>query len=182
MEKVMVPGDIFEDVFDNHELSWAAKGMFVFILNSGSKGISINEIRKHTKRGRQHTQTICDELLKTRYIRKKLTANNGYKLVACDDSLNKPSDKYGFPSLGEIKLKSQKVTDSRYGVYFLLFRDEFVYIGSSSAPAARVHNHIQNQKFHFDSYFIMECKESDMMELEGEYIDYYNPTENVIGK
>lgn len=64
------------------------------------------------------------------------------------------------------------------GIYFLLEKQEIVYIGQSMRPYTRVTSHAQEEKIKFDSYHITPCEEDKLDEKESHYIFKYAPKYN----
>lgn len=62
------------------------------------------------------------------------------------------------------------------GVYFLIYEDEIVYIGSSRCVSARVGAHVSRGEMEFDRVFLFLCK--DYLYMERVFIGKYNPKYN----
>ena len=66
------------------------------------------------------------------------------------------------------------------GVYFLIDRDEIVYVGQATNVHARVAAHTRNWK-QFDSYTYIPCPKEQLDALERHYIQRLQPALNVRG-
>ena len=60
-------------------------------------------------------------------------------------------------------------------IYFLIKDNEIVYVGQTKAGLSRIFQHNDKK---FDSYSIIECEQSELDELENEYIIKFNPKYN----
>lgn len=65
------------------------------------------------------------------------------------------------------------------GVYFLIDKDEIVYIGMSSNLFARIGRHIFDGDRVFTKYTIIEMPQSDIKRFESELIERYKPKYNI---
>lgn len=63
-------------------------------------------------------------------------------------------------------------------IYFLFYKEDIVYIGSSLDCLKRVRHHIYDNQKIFDSYSFIRCKKSERLSLEREYIKKYDPLYN----
>lgn len=66
------------------------------------------------------------------------------------------------------------------GVYFLLDRGKVVYIGRSVNCYVRIGTHFDECTKVFDSYYVIECKEKELDDLEMQYIGKFMPKYNVV--
>ncbi len=145
-------------------------------------GVSSRYIYNNSSFGTHATASAVKRLLACGRIRRKHGLKGEVKIVINDGS-PLPSDKYGFPSVKEIRKRAEKlVSDDPPGVYFLLRKGGIAYIGSSLSPKNRIQTHIFKKKISFDSFFIVKCGDLEVRDLEDEYIKYYQPIENKIGK
>lgn len=66
-----------------------------------------------------------------------------------------------------------------YFVYFLLDKNEIVYVGKTVNFNQRLKHHMQSKKF--DSYFLLKCEsQSEIDKLEFDYIVKFEPKYNKI--
>lgn len=65
------------------------------------------------------------------------------------------------------------------GIYFLMHEREIVYVGQSVNCHARMGTHLNDDLKVFDSYFIIECPENCLDELEAKYIVQLRPKYNL---
>ncbi len=166
---------------EDPQLSWDAKGVFL-LVSAKDGGCTFTDILNKTPQGDTVIKRAIKELLDANYAVKKLTTHyGGYRL--CPQGRFPPaSDTYGFPSRTDIADNAQSLPQLNPGVYFLLHQQEIVYVGMSKEPTQRIQTHHKNGNFQFDSFFVVECGQSEMAELEGEYIRHYQPIENKKGK
>lgn len=61
-------------------------------------------------------------------------------------------------------------------IYFLIKKDEIVYVGQTTKGISRVYAHLGDKDF--DSYAILGCKEDELNDLEAYYIVEFNPCYN----
>jgi hypothetical protein len=68
------------------------------------------------------------------------------------------------------------------GIYFLICKNEIVYVGASIHVFRRVYTHINKNrdriKKEFDHYCYTQCKEEELSYLEKVHIKFYNPRYN----
>jgi hypothetical protein len=75
-------------------------------------------------------------------------------------------------------LEAAVQADSLIGIYFLIHRDEIVYVGQSKTDVlSRISRHKREGKV-FDQYTFMQCKPEKIDELEALYIDAFFPRNN----
>lgn len=78
-----------------------------------------------------------------------------------------------------ISQKTNLSSIQKQGVYFLISSSKVVYVGSSKDCLFRIMTHRNNKAFDFDSFHIIEIKQSKkMLELEREYIARLMPQYN----
>jgi len=66
-----------------------------------------------------------------------------------------------------------------WSVYFLLYKDEIVYVGCSETPYARMYSH--TKKFHIDKYhFLNFSTKEEALEAETYYIKSFKPIQNTL--
>ncbi len=66
----------------------------------------------------------------------------------------------------------------RCGIYFLVDKDEIVYVGQSRvAPERRIAD-ARRKGLRFDSYFVLLCEWDELNELETQYIVEFDPKYN----
>jgi hypothetical protein len=76
-------------------------------------------------------------------------------------------------------LRNTKQTITTYCIYFLFKEDQVIYIGQSrNGGFDRIGQHLNYTDKDFDAYTIMPCHESEINELEAEYILRLNPPYN----
>ena len=63
-------------------------------------------------------------------------------------------------------------------VYFLLKNKKIVYVGQTTNGLNRIKEHLLNCNKDFDDFKILKCDESELNELENNYIIKYNPKYN----
>jgi len=81
-------------------------------------------------------------------------------------------------NLTKEEIISNKIsTPKSQGVYFLIHKEEIVYIGSSIHMDKRIRDHKIANKINFDSYFTYECK--DLLLEEIKYILIFRPKYNI---
>lgn len=73
------------------------------------------------------------------------------------------------------KITSTAIT-ANAGIYFLVRGETVVYIGSSRNVLPRIAAHKKDKVF--DSYFIVEANEDDLLNIETEYIAEFTPEYN----
>lgn len=80
-----------------------------------------------------------------------------------------------------LRLSVKPKTDPKIsGVYFLVFRDEVVYVGQAVDIFARIRMHRTNRSLIFYKYFYIEYNEKDLRdELERKYIEMLCPKYNI---
>lgn len=66
------------------------------------------------------------------------------------------------------------------GIYFLIHERQIVYVGQSTNCHMRIGNHLNDPQKIFDSYFVIECKEHFLDDLESSYIIKFQPKYNLI--
>ncbi|KAA1013048.1 GIY-YIG nuclease family protein [Paraburkholderia panacisoli] len=66
------------------------------------------------------------------------------------------------------------------GVYVLMRAGEIVYVGQSINCNLRIGSHLNDAGKMFDSYFVIECPEDNLNEVEARYIAKFGPKHNVI--
>lgn len=64
------------------------------------------------------------------------------------------------------------------GVYFLLHRDEVVYVGQSGSILRRVGEHLSDRQKRFDSVAFISCEPLNRLWLEDLYIKHFQPRYN----
>lgn len=62
------------------------------------------------------------------------------------------------------------------GIYFLIKKDQIIYIGQSVNVKHRLYAHKQDKDF--DYYYVHECLPEELDTLEAQYIVKYDPPEN----
>lgn len=79
----------------------------------------------------------------------------------------------------------------RAAVYVLVWKDEVVYVGQSTKPAARIATHISQKgkqrpattrklpAMRFDRIWVKTCALSDLDRIEKELIEKYQPRHNI---
>jgi len=65
------------------------------------------------------------------------------------------------------------------GIYVLMHEREIVYVGQSVNCHTRIGSHLNDPLKVFDSYFIIECPESRLDEMEAKYIVKFRPKFNL---
>ena len=68
------------------------------------------------------------------------------------------------------------------GVYFLIYKDEIVYIGSAFDILSRIKMHKDSKKFMFHKRFIIRCEPKDKvgrLAIERKYIEKFKPKNNI---
>lgn len=65
------------------------------------------------------------------------------------------------------------------GIYFLVHEQEIVYVGQSINCHIRIGSHLNDELKVFDSYFVVECPESRLDEMEAKYIVKFRPRFNL---
>ena len=75
-------------------------------------------------------------------------------------------------------LEQAKSVESFCGLYFLIEKNEIVYIGQSSNVIARIHAHSGNKRKPFDSFAWLPCNKNDLDEMETAYISFFEPIYN----
>lgn len=65
-------------------------------------------------------------------------------------------------------------------IYFLIDNEQIVYVGQSLQGIYRVFEHMKFNKKKFDSYFILNCEEKDLHDLENLYIEEFKPKYNKV--
>jgi hypothetical protein len=65
------------------------------------------------------------------------------------------------------------------GIYFLMQGSEIVYVGQSVNCNLRIGNHLNDEQKVFDSYFVVECIENRLDEMEAKYIVKLRPKYNL---
>ncbi len=65
------------------------------------------------------------------------------------------------------------------GIYFLIQKDQIVYVGQSTNVHVRVTEHAREKLF--DRINVIECAAKDLNKLEMLYIKKFNPILNIIG-
>ena len=75
-------------------------------------------------------------------------------------------------------LKRAKPVESFCGLYFLIQKNEIVYIGQSLNVIARVHAHSGNKRKPFDSFAWLSCNKNELNEMETAYISFFEPIYN----
>lgn len=74
-----------------------------------------------------------------------------------------------------IRLSKPIPNFKNFCVYFLIQREQIVYVGSTNSLSIRMEDHRRNGKV-FDKYFVINCKTKDeSLELEKYYIKSINP-------
>lgn len=63
-------------------------------------------------------------------------------------------------------------------VYFLLKNKKIVYVGQTTNGLNRIKQHLLDCNKDFDDFKILKCDESELEELESNYIIKYNPIYN----
>lgn len=65
--------DCFIKSLNDKHLSWKAKGLFCFLVNSPNfKTMCIDELKNHSSDGRDGTNTALNELIKHGYVLRKV--------------------------------------------------------------------------------------------------------------
>lgn len=72
-----------------------------------------------------------------------------------------------------------KAVKKTCGIYFLMQGSEIVYVGQSTNCNFRIGNHLSDEQKVFDSYFMVECIESRLDEMEAKYIVKFRPKYNL---
>jgi excinuclease UvrABC nuclease subunit len=69
------------------------------------------------------------------------------------------------------------------GIYFLIYKNEVVYVGASIHVFRRISTHkgknLDRIKKEFDHYCYLKCKEEELLYLEKVFIDFYKPLYNI---
>lgn len=90
-------------------------------------------------------------------------------------------DDLGFPGTltSEYILGLAKPVRKTCGIYVLMHGREIVYVGQSLNCNLRIGTHLNEEVKVFDSYFIIECPESRLDEVEAKYIVKFHPKYNI---
>ena len=69
------------------------------------------------------------------------------------------------------------------GIYFLIWKNKIVYVGSGNDVWKRIKAHRQTPTKKFTKYFILECREKglDLFNMEAEYVRQWKPIYNKTG-
>jgi|GEM_PF-3277104 len=68
------------------------------------------------------------------------------------------------------------------GVYFLIYKEEIVYIGSAFDILSRIQMHKEGKRFMFNRMFIIRCEPKDKigrLKIERNYIEKFKPKNNI---
>jgi hypothetical protein len=87
-------------------------------------------------------------------------------------------DKDGLHSATYIR-QSARVVTLLSGVYFLIAAGDIVYVGQSMDCSRRIIEHMRDPEKTFDSYHILECQPSLLLEVESRYIAKLRPSLNI---
>jgi len=77
---------------------------------------------------------------------------------------------------------SSKFSNNRPGVYFLIFRNEVVYVGQSCNAMNRIYHHRRDRRLKFSSYYILyldHLSNEKRLEVEKKYITILKPEFNI---
>lgn len=80
--------------------------------------------------------------------------------------------------LNELLARARQGTDEFCGVYFLIYRREVVYVGSSVHVLHRVRTHQRSEKGFFTHWAFVECEEQSLDAVERAYILALRPRLN----
>ncbi|MBC8485860.1 MAG: hypothetical protein ISS80_04270 [Candidatus Cloacimonetes bacterium] len=91
----------------------------------------------------------------------------------------KDMEKYIYQS-ESILNKSKKIWQEIQGIYFLIEKNDIVYVGQSSEIIHRISNHAKDGNYNFDEFSYIKCPKEFLDNLEAYYIYTFKPKFNSV--